>query len=659
MAFLAPWFLAGLAALALPVLLHLRRNRPQKRIAFSSLMFLDATPPVTRRSSKLQDILLLLLRCLGLALLVLAFARPFFRPAEKNPAAASGSAAMHFILIDTSASMRGAPLEKAVKEAARVIDGIHEGDWIAVAAFSDRLRPLLAPVRAKEIPQGDRKAEAKSLLAGIQPGWEASKPDAGWSAAASMAAEAAEEAAIHLHVFGDLKKGASYEGLRGEDWPEALRFTFHRIGLAEDWSNAGVQVLAGGGTPRVRVTNAEGSSKSDFTLDWGKGSAPQLVSVPAGEMSVMDAPDGITGEGALKLTGDDLTFDNESAWAPPVRPMAEIRYLGNGDASDSNESRFFLTRAMQSTAAYDVEIDDLKPPDLTVASGVLGDAEVASLRAALEAGGNALLTLRDVESAASLGKILGVPAADVREAEPGNFALLGEIDFGSSVFSPFADPRYSDFSSIRFWKHRVLPQAMTASAAVLARFDSGDPAWLRYEVGKGALHVLTTTWRPVDSQLALSTKFPPLLHSLLAQSPALAVRAERYFIGQPVPLPEGTVEVTLPDGTKAAVEAGKPFTATTVPGIYRAGREAFAVQVDPSESEVTPLSEAELGAFGLPSVGAGKSAGSPQGAGGISDVEQESRQRIGWWLLIVAAAAFFIETLWAAHRASRANPVPA
>ena len=78
MAFLAPLFLAGLAALALPVLLHLRKNRPKETVAFSSLMFFEDHPPITKRRSRLQDILLLVLRCVALALLVLAFARPFF-----------------------------------------------------------------------------------------------------------------------------------------------------------------------------------------------------------------------------------------------------------------------------------------------------------------------------------------------------------------------------------------------------------------------------------------------------------------------------------------------------------------------------------------------------------------------------------------------------
>ncbi|WAC18722.1 BatA domain-containing protein [Luteolibacter sp. SL250] len=656
MAFLAPWFLVGLAALALPVLLHLRKNRPKKKVVFSSLMFLEATPPVTRRSSKLQDILLLLLRCLGLALLVIAFSRPFFRQNEKA-AMAGGDGVMNFLLIDASASMRGQPLEGALAQAGKLIDGLPGDDWIAVAAYAEKLQPLLAPAASKDVVRGDRKSHARAMVGDIKPGWNAAKPEAVWTAAAAMAGEVADGVPVRIHVFSDFKKGGAHEGLRGGDWPEGVSFVLHRVDQPEGWTNAGVQALAGGDHPRARISNAEGSAKSDFILDWGHGSAPQPISVPPGESAVMDAPEGVKGGGTVKLSGDGPSFDNDSAWAPLIRPTARIRYIGADAATDATGSLFFLSRAMQPTAAYEVEIAESAAPDLTVASVPLDDAQVASIRAVLEAGGNVLLTLADAAGSSSLGRLIDGSVSGADEAAVGNFALLGEIDFGSSVFAPFADPRYSDFSGIRFWKHRMLPEAWIAKGAVLARFDSGEPAWLRYEVGKGALHVLTTTWRPADSQLALSTKFPPLLHALLSQSPALAVRAARYTVGQPVPLPEGVAEVALPDGTKVPVEAGKAFI-PTAPGLHVAGKETFAVQIDPAETELTPMSDADLKSLGLPFDAAAASAGTSTAGTDVSDAERESRQRVGWWLLIAAAAAFLIETLLAARRSSGRTPTP-
>ena len=50
-----------------------------------------------------------------------------------------------------------------------------------------------------------------------------------------------------------------------------------------------------------------------------------------------------------------------------------------------------------------------------------------------------------------------IKSGEAREATVKDHAVLGEIDFKSAVFAPFADARYSDFSSIRVWKYRVLP----------------------------------------------------------------------------------------------------------------------------------------------------------------------------------------------------------
>ena len=87
MSFLAPLFLLGAAAVALPVVLHLIRRSSRDRVPFSSLMFLLPTPPRVTRRSRLENVLLLILRCAVIGLLAFAFARPFFsRPVAPDPA---------------------------------------------------------------------------------------------------------------------------------------------------------------------------------------------------------------------------------------------------------------------------------------------------------------------------------------------------------------------------------------------------------------------------------------------------------------------------------------------------------------------------------------------------------------------------------------------
>ncbi len=75
---------------------------------------------------------------------------------------------MNFILIDTSASMRGEPVETALKMAETLITALPDEDWIAVATYSDQLRPLLDPERARTIATGERKSSAIAVLPAVK-----------------------------------------------------------------------------------------------------------------------------------------------------------------------------------------------------------------------------------------------------------------------------------------------------------------------------------------------------------------------------------------------------------------------------------------------------------------------------------------------------------
>jgi hypothetical protein len=73
-----PLYLSGLLLLALPVLIHLVQKQHSQGMRFPSLMFLKQIPQREKRRLEIRHWLLLVLRCLLLLLIVLAFARPFF-----------------------------------------------------------------------------------------------------------------------------------------------------------------------------------------------------------------------------------------------------------------------------------------------------------------------------------------------------------------------------------------------------------------------------------------------------------------------------------------------------------------------------------------------------------------------------------------------------
>jgi hypothetical protein len=85
MLFLNPWLLAGLAAASIPVILHLVRQRAAKPVDWGAMRFLFDTLSVRRRKMEWEDLLLMSTRCLLLALLALALARPFIPPDSSVP----------------------------------------------------------------------------------------------------------------------------------------------------------------------------------------------------------------------------------------------------------------------------------------------------------------------------------------------------------------------------------------------------------------------------------------------------------------------------------------------------------------------------------------------------------------------------------------------
>ena len=125
--FLVPAFLAGLAALAIPVVLHLLNRERKESVRFPSLMFVRRVPYRSIRRQSIRHPWLLLLRCIALALLAAAFSRPFLERSDAS-AASARSARDVAVLLDRSYSMGyGDRWERARAAARTVVAGLAPG----------------------------------------------------------------------------------------------------------------------------------------------------------------------------------------------------------------------------------------------------------------------------------------------------------------------------------------------------------------------------------------------------------------------------------------------------------------------------------------------------------------------------------------------------
>ena len=129
MSFLTPLFFMGLGAIAIPVMIHLIQREKKRVVEFPSLMFVRRIPYQSVRRRRIRHWFLLLLRAAAIALIVLAFARPFTQPSASTPSAGASGARDVVIVLDQSASMGyGDHFEKAKDAARKIVRGLGADD---------------------------------------------------------------------------------------------------------------------------------------------------------------------------------------------------------------------------------------------------------------------------------------------------------------------------------------------------------------------------------------------------------------------------------------------------------------------------------------------------------------------------------------------------
>jgi hypothetical protein len=129
MNFLFPTFLIGLAAIAIPIIIHLFNFRKYKKVYFTNVQFLKELKQESDSKSKLKEWLILAMRILAIVCLVFAFAQPFIPGKVKT---VQGEKAVS-VYIDNSFSMestnkKGTLLENAKTYATEIVNTFNASD---------------------------------------------------------------------------------------------------------------------------------------------------------------------------------------------------------------------------------------------------------------------------------------------------------------------------------------------------------------------------------------------------------------------------------------------------------------------------------------------------------------------------------------------------
>ena len=677
MSFLAPLFLAGLAALAIPVLIHLIQRERKNVVKFPSLMFVRRVPYSSIRRRRIHNWALLALRLAVLALIVAAFARPFLR--GQTLAASAVGARDLIILLDRSYSMgHGDQWDRARRAAADAAGGLVDGDRGTLVLFASSAEVAVQPT--------NDRGRLQSEIA-----------DAALSAGATRFGPA-------LKLAGSL--------LAASNLPRrevVLVTDFQRSG----WSpGEGLRLPAGTVLTPVAIaaTTTRNLAVTPITVQRDQASGQDRVTITAGvlnrsEETVTDLPlsleiDGLVREtarvtvqasgsasttfpsviltapntkGVVRVADDALASDNAFHFVlSPPRPVGVA--VVNGGRGGRNAG-LYLSRALSigDSPRFDVSAQVID----ALSDELLSRTRVVILNDASPSEAVAVRLTRFVESGGGLFVAFGAQtvwpagAADVLPAtvsaavdrSRGGSGTLGAIEYGHAVFEPFRGPRSGDFSAARFYGYRSLTPAKDAQ--ILARFDDGAPAVVERSVGRGRVLVWASTLDLFWNDLPLKPVYLPFVHQVVRHLADYRERATWATVGQVIDLSqEGDAErarvALTPSGERLPLEGetGRVLELSEQ-GFYEVreqGRPSALVTVAASnvelaESDRTDVDPAEIvtAVTGGPSVTSG-----PGGQTALPDAAQEQTQRL-WWYLLFAGILLLTGESVLAHRMSRAS----
>lgn len=675
MSFLNPFFLIALGAAAIPVVLHLVRKVQARRVPFSSLRFLTVTPQERVRRRRLKDILLMAMRMGILALLALAFARPFI-PQEAIPFIPQRQDRSVVLLVDRSYSMQaGEAFAQAVAEVQRRLDAAAGDDEFAIIAFADDAEQLTDLTDDLGLLQG---VATNALTVSNRP-TDFFPP----LQRAEELLQNARHEAKEIVLISDLQRG----GWTGafDNWKLARDITFTTVSVgAEVPGNAFVEAFnvdqqRAGARTAVRFdarvqARGEAVRAQEVTLRIGGtpvGARP-LAPVTAGRVTFQEEASR-TGvyQGVLELEPDPLLVDNRYYVTYRVDERPSLLVV-DGVAQGTRRDAFFLRSAFDlgETALYQFTADTprrlvpsgLREHDVVVVANVpsLSGAQLDALRAYLEDGGRVILSFGDEVDVQAYDRhlqALGVgqagPEVNAR-LEQGHNAIIGEVDLRHPVFAAFGGSGAGAIFRPQFRRYlRVVPDS---AAVVLGRYDSGDPFLIERDVGQGKLLVYTSTFSTGWTDFPVNELYVPFVYQLVRYLQHDAETRQQYTVGEVVALggrPGEVWEVQAPDNRlfRATVdEQGTAFfRETEQPGHYVAERGGerffFAVNVDPAEAELDFRDAEEAYAAVVPP--SDDLPSDPARAGLASVADEEQRQRFWMLLLLAALALFALETVWA------------
>jgi Aerotolerance regulator N-terminal len=615
MNFLAPLFLAGLAAVALPVWLHLLQTQTPERQPFSSAMLLKMSEQRIHLRRRLRYLTLLALRIALFALLALAFSQPLWQRSES--VAAAGDSREHLIVIDTSLSMgQGDRAARALAEARRIIDGLGEGDSARLATAGESVDVLATSVPATAtVP--DSRAQLVTALETVRAG--SGRLDFGVLAAGMSELAGTGTAPVVIHLISDFQ-ASGLPSQFGALIPRALPNRTQELKLypltdaaAPNWA---VDYLRR--TPQGLDVGVRGyhTPAADVTVTISLNAAREIAEtrpIPAagvGEYS-FPLPDVAFAPGDNRIVAqlqavDELPGDDRRFLVVPNVPAVPVPLLTT--RVDAPLVRYLSTAFDTAARQYRVEpaaLANFDPRTLERSSwavaddlGAISPALATALTDYVTKGGSLLAAAGarslNLETLPVTGHRIVKAEGSAREGQP---FTVGRIDSGHPLLA--ATDGWRGISITRF-----LPLDVQTGDRVLIALEDGRPLLIERPLGEGRILLLATSLDNTWNDLPVHPVFVSFVAETARYLSGEQTLSRQQIAGSSLPLsvtggasgqvvdPEGRTVLSLAD-TRRAQDVR--LRQTGFYQVYTPGKETLvAVNADPRESDLEPMTAEQI-----------------------------------------------------------------
>lgn len=521
MAFLYPTFLLALAAVAIPIVLHLIQLRRAKRVEFSNVKFIQVSKDLTASQRNLKEILILFCRIFFIVFLVLAFAQPFL-PASESATPADSSQVT--VAIDNSLSMQNIHEEEdlslltvAVDQAKQILDLFPSTVAVSVNSNTNHNR-------AATVSVGEASHELDDLDFTTRPAF------VNLVTSPVMASSSSE----HVFLISDFQKSVFEPGILAR--LDSSKH-YHLVPLrAASTSNVFIDSVYlddefiranGESLLHVRIYNAGDKAIPDCPIKLvidNEQIAALSIDLPAKQST--EAAIGFTfrGEGIKKayLEVEDYPVEFDNSYYFVLVPSSKLIIAEITNSNGSPIQRLYSKEPLFQTSHFtagNIDYSRLGTADLIMLQGLedIPAALVSTLSDYVQNGGSLVVIpggAGEGDSYARLMQALSIPASYTSPSAKATKTTL----VAPEQDNPFFRSIFSDYDTKMQMPGAIRSLVWSRSSADILKFRGGVPFLSRFDRGRGQVYLMAAPLSGEYNELVNHALFVPVMYRLAISS---------------------------------------------------------------------------------------------------------------------------------------------